>query len=80
LSKTFFDKFTVKGASLSKEICNITPHVIKKSIELLEKDTLRTMDALHIGCALEWEAELFVSSDKRQILAAKKAGLKVVSV
>jgi predicted nucleic acid-binding protein len=54
--------------------------VIKKSIELLEKDTLRTMDALHIGCALEWEAELFVSSDKRQILAAKKAGLKVVSV
>jgi predicted nucleic acid-binding protein len=38
------------------------------------------MDALHIGCALEWEAELFVSSDKRQILAAKKAGLKVVSV
>ena len=61
-------------------ICNITPHVIKKSIELLERNASRTMDALHIGCALEWKAELFVSSDKRQISAARKAGLKVVPV
>jgi predicted nucleic acid-binding protein len=61
-------------------ICNITPVVIQKSIILLEKNTLRAMDALHIGCALEWKAELLVSSDKRQISAAEKAGLKTVSV
>jgi len=33
------------------------------------------MDALHVVCALEWKAQLFVSSDKRQISAAKRAGL-----
>ena len=32
-------------------------------------------DALHVACALHWEAELFVSADKRQADAARKAGL-----
>lgn len=59
-------------------ICNITPAVIQKSIKLLEINTLRAMDALHVGCAIEWKAELFVSFDKRQISAAKNSGLKTV--
>ena len=41
---------------------------------------LRGMDALHIACAVEWGAELFVSSDKAQLAAAKKAGLSVKTV
>ena len=61
-------------------ICNITPDVIQTSIILLETNTLHAMDSLHIGCALEWKAGLFVSSDIRQISAAKKAGLKTVAV
>ena len=61
-------------------VCNITPAVIGQTIHILETDTLRTSDAIHIGCALEWEAEVFVSSDLRQISAAKKTGLKVVRV
>lgn len=61
-------------------VCNITPAVIGQTIYILETNTLRTLDALHIGCALEWKAEVFVSSDLRQILAAKKMGLKVVKV
>ena len=61
-------------------VCNITPAVIGKTIHILETNTLRTLDALHIGCALEWKAEVFVSSDLRQISAAKKMGLKVVKV
>jgi len=61
-------------------IITLTPAVISKSTVLLEKYVLRGMDSLHIACALEWEAELFVSSDKRQIKAAKRSGLKTVLI
>jgi predicted nucleic acid-binding protein len=57
-------------------IVNLTPEVIGQSITLLENNTLRAMDALHIACALEWRADTFVSADDRQIRAARKAGLK----
>ena len=57
-------------------IVNLIPEVIVTSTKLLEASPLRAMDVLHVACALVWDAELFVSSDKRQITAAKKAGLK----
>ena len=56
-------------------IINLTPEVIATSTSLLEASPLRAMDALHIACALESGADLFVSSDKRQITAARKAVL-----
>ena len=59
------------------DIINLTPSVLKKTTELLEENTLRSLDAIHIACAIEWQAELFVSSDERQITAAIKADLKV---
>ena len=59
------------------EIINVVPEVIAKSITLLEKNSLRTLDATHVASALMWKPDLFVSADKRQILAAKKIGLKV---
>jgi len=59
------------------EIINLTPEVLATATTLLEAHPLRSMDALHIACALEWGAELFVSSDKRQTTAAGKAGLKI---
>jgi predicted nucleic acid-binding protein len=61
-------------------IVNLTPEVIMASTKLLESSPLRAMDALHVACALIWGAELFVSSDKKQLKAAKKAGLKIKSV
>jgi len=61
-------------------ICNITPSVIKQCIDILEASKVRTLDALHIACALEFEAEAFVSSDMQQLSAAKAAGLKVLKV
>jgi len=61
-------------------IVNLTPEVIMASTRLLESSPLRTLDALQMACALVWEADLFVSSDKRQLTAAKKAGLKIKSV
>jgi predicted nucleic acid-binding protein len=53
----------------------ITPSVISRAVKLLEGNVLRSLDALHVGCALEWRADLFVTSDRRQFMAAKNAGL-----
>ena len=61
-------------------ICNITLSVIKQSIHILESSRVRTLDALHIACAFEFDAEAFVSSDIQQLSAAKTAGLKVLKV
>ena len=58
------------------DIVNLTTSVVAASIVVLEAGPVRALDALHIGCALEWEADLFVSSDKRQLTAARRAGLK----
>ena len=57
-------------------IINLTPDIIRSSIEVLEAVPVRTMDALHIACALAWEADLFSTSDRRQHTAAKTMGLK----
>jgi len=56
-------------------IINLTPEVIARMVYLLEGNPLRALDAIHIACALEWGAELFVSCDDRQIKAARRAGL-----
>ena len=59
------------------DIIQLTDEVIKKAVMLLEKNVLRTLDAIHIACAYEWEADMFLTSDKRQIKAAKKELKKV---
>ena len=57
-------------------VLQVTPAVISHAVKLLEKNVLRAMDALHVACALEWQADLFITSDKRQFIAAKSAGLE----
>jgi len=56
-------------------IVNLVPQVVSTCTKILEASPLRAADAVQIACALEWETELFVSADKRQVSAAKKAGL-----
>jgi predicted nucleic acid-binding protein len=56
-------------------VIQITPAVISHSVKLLENNALRAMDSFHVACALEWQADLFVTADKRQLLAAKNVGL-----
>ncbi len=56
-------------------IVNLTPSVIGSAIRIIETSPVRAMDALHVACALEWGADLFASSDDRQLKAAKRAGL-----
>ncbi|MBW1728822.1 MAG: type II toxin-antitoxin system VapC family toxin [Deltaproteobacteria bacterium] len=54
----------------------VTPAVVSRSVKLLENNILRAMDALHVACALEWQADIFVTSDRKQFVAAKNAGLR----
>ncbi|MBM4314284.1 MAG: type II toxin-antitoxin system VapC family toxin [Deltaproteobacteria bacterium] len=58
-------------------ILQITPSVVSRSVKLLEKNTFRAMDSLHVACALEWRADLFITSDKKQFIAARNSGLQV---
>ncbi|MDQ7048062.1 MAG: type II toxin-antitoxin system VapC family toxin [Enterobacterales bacterium] len=59
------------------QMINLVPEVVENSIKLLENNKLRSLEALHITCALTWNTDLFISSDKRQIIAAENSGLKV---
>jgi uncharacterized protein len=58
-------------------VLQITPSIVSRSVKLLEKNPLRAMDSLHVACALEWRADLFITSDRRQFMAAKNSGLHV---
>jgi uncharacterized protein len=62
------------------DIINLAVSVMASAIGVLEASPVRAMDALHIACALEWEAQLFVSSDKKQLSAARRAGLRTHAV
>jgi predicted nucleic acid-binding protein len=61
-------------------IVNLTSPVISTSIAILEAGPVRALDAIHIACAVAWEAGLFVSADKQQLAAARKAGLRTRAV
>ena len=56
-------------------LIQVTPAVVSSSVKLLESNVLRALDALHVACALEWKADLFATSDRRQLVAARNAGL-----
>ncbi len=57
-------------------VLQITPSVVSRSVTLLENNVLRALDTLHVACALEWQADLFVTSDRMQLMAAMNTGLR----
>jgi predicted nucleic acid-binding protein len=57
-------------------VLQFTPSVISRSVKLLESNVLRALDALHVACALEWQAGLYVTADRRQFRAATSSGLR----
>ncbi len=61
-------------------IVDLTPEVIAESVVAIKASPVRAADALHVAAAKVWGAELFVSADDRQLVAAKKAGLRVMAV
>jgi len=62
------------------DVVDLTPGVIAVATEVLESSPVRALDALHIACAVVWKSGLFVTSDKRQIDAARRAGLRTERV
>lgn len=74
-------EYTQAKQRLSQEvrdvvIIHLTPEVIHTSLVVLEAHPVRAMDALHIACAMEWQADWFASSDHPQIAVARNSGLK----
>ena len=73
-------KATLMADAADMELVQITDSVLNQSVHLLESSALGGADALHIASALVWEADLFVSSDARQLEAARRAGLSCGAV
>ncbi len=61
-------------------ICDLSPVVLAQAISSLEKNVLRGMDAIHIGSAVALKADVFISSDKRQLDAAALMDLRIEAV
>ena len=57
------------------QVVALTDPVIVRAIEVLERWPVRASDALHVACAAEWQCDLFVTSDERQMVAARGCGL-----
>jgi predicted nucleic acid-binding protein len=62
------------------DILQLTPAVVGVAVKTLEAGPVRTMDALQVACAVEWGSELFLSGDRAQLAAAKRAGLATQAV
>ncbi len=79
------DQYLEAKARLASEVAgativNLLPDVIADAIARLETTQLRALDALHVACALQWRADLFVSSDGRRLDAAADADLRTMKV
>jgi uncharacterized protein len=61
-------------------IISFSPETVTMAIDSIERSPLKTLDAAHIGCALEYQPDFFVSSDIQQLHAAGRAGLRVKKV
>lgn len=62
------------------EIVNVVPTVVGRAVRLLEDNSLGALDALHLGCAIEAQANVFASADQRQIEAGRRSGVAVEDV
>ena len=61
-------------------VVGIDADVMRRTILCLEQAPLRAADAVHVASALEADADLVVSADRRQCSAARALGLEVEEV
>ena len=61
-------------------MCDLNPEVLARSIDSLEANVLRGMDAIHVGSAIALKVDVFISADQRQLEAAIRAGLRAERV
>lgn len=82
INKTKYRKLKAEAMADLKDVdvCQMTQEVQISVMSLLESYPLRAMDAIHVACALNVKPDVFVSADRRQLAAARKAGLKIVDV
>ncbi len=73
-------KHQLAGDLEDADTIELSAKVLARSVRLLENHPLRGMDSLHVACALEWRADIFVSSDQRQLAAANEEGLEIQEV
>jgi len=73
-------KQRVTADAADAAIVGVTPVVVRRAVECLERAPLRASDAVHVASAIEAEADAFVSADQRQCNAAREMGLRVVAV
>ena len=83
--KVTADQFNERKSELITDfqdfsVCDLTPEVVSQTLYLLERYSLRTLDAIHLSSAVVMKMELFVSSDTRQLKAAGAMKMKVLKV
>ena len=61
-------------------MCDLSPEVLARSIDSLEANVLRGVDAIHLGSAIALKVDVFISADQRQLEAAIRAGLRAEGV
>jgi predicted nucleic acid-binding protein len=62
------------------DLCDVSQEIFEQAIRCLEAHPLRTLDALHVGSALIYQPDLFVSADRRQTEAADREGIPVLDL
>ena len=64
----------------SFEVCQLSAEILRTSVTVLENTSVRAADAIHIASAIETKVALFISNDKKQMIAAKQFKLMVNAV
>jgi predicted nucleic acid-binding protein len=73
-------KSAVQADLADADLCDLSQEAFEKTLRCLERHPLRTLDAIHVGSALVYQPDFFVSADRRQAEAAGREGLKVVDL
>lgn len=73
-------KSAVQADLADADLCDLSQDTFKQALRCLELHPLRALDALHVGSALTYQPDLFVSADRRQAEAAGREGLSVVDL
>jgi predicted nucleic acid-binding protein len=61
-------------------VVKMESEIIEKSLECLERQSLNTLDSIHLATALIQDCDLFLTADNEQRKAAQALGLKVEAV
>ncbi|HYG65249.1 MAG TPA: type II toxin-antitoxin system VapC family toxin [Thermoanaerobaculia bacterium] len=62
------------------DLCDLSQEAFDQTLRCLERHPLRALDALHVGSALVYQPDLFVTADRRQAEAADGEGLAVMDL